>query len=97
MCLNSVSFPYVYNDEINFGIQDIINSVLKQHPDLVKTLPCQWNVQLSDNTRSEQCYSEVTDLKVTDSCMSINTSTCIADVTHELGEIGKTCLLGPKY
>ncbi|XP_052215378.1 xylosyl- and glucuronyltransferase LARGE2s-like isoform X2 [Dreissena polymorpha] len=44
--------------------QDIINSVLKQHPQLVKTLPCQWNVQLSDNTRSEQCYSEVTDLKI---------------------------------
>ncbi|WAR01088.1 LARG2-like protein [Mya arenaria] len=39
--------------------QDIINSVLKQYPNLVKTLPCQWNVQLSDNTRSEHCYSEI--------------------------------------
>lgn len=44
--------------------QDIINSVLKQNPHLVKTLPCQWNVQLSDNTLSEHCYSEVTDLKI---------------------------------
>ncbi|KAL4225615.1 Xylosyl- and glucuronyltransferase large2 [Mactra antiquata] len=44
--------------------QDIINSVLKRNPQLVKTLPCQWNVQLSDNTRSEHCYSEVTDLKI---------------------------------
>ncbi|XP_052800694.1 xylosyl- and glucuronyltransferase LARGE2s-like [Mya arenaria] len=44
--------------------QDIINSVLKQYPNLVKTLPCQWNVQLSDNTRSEHCYSEVSDLKI---------------------------------
>ncbi|XP_045174255.2 xylosyl- and glucuronyltransferase LARGE2s-like [Mercenaria mercenaria] len=44
--------------------QDIINSVLKQNAQLVKTLPCQWNVQLSDNTRSEHCYSEVTDLKI---------------------------------
>ena len=44
--------------------QDIINSVLKQHQYLVHYLPCQWNVQLSDNTRSEHCYSEVSDLKV---------------------------------
>lgn len=27
-------------------------------------LPCQWNVQLGDNTLSEFCYSEVEDLKV---------------------------------
>lgn len=44
--------------------QDIFNAVLKQHPYLVYRLPCQWNVQLSDNTRSEQCYSEVADLKI---------------------------------
>ncbi|XP_076351503.1 xylosyl- and glucuronyltransferase LARGE1-like isoform X2 [Tachypleus tridentatus] len=33
--------------------QDIINAVLKQHPYLIYRLPCQWNVQLSDNTLSE--------------------------------------------
>lgn len=44
--------------------QDIINSVLKQHQYLVHYLPCQWNVQLSDNTRSEHCYTEVSDLKI---------------------------------
>uniref|UniRef100_A0A1B6CYE9 LARGE xylosyl- and glucuronyltransferase 1 n=1 Tax=Clastoptera arizonana TaxID=38151 RepID=A0A1B6CYE9_9HEMI len=44
--------------------QDIFNAVIKQHPYLVMNLPCQWNVQLSDNTRSESCYTEVTDLKV---------------------------------
>lgn len=27
-------------------------------------LPCFWNVQLSDHTRSEQCYTELSDLKV---------------------------------
>ncbi|CAL4062930.1 unnamed protein product [Meganyctiphanes norvegica] len=43
--------------------QDIINAVVKQHPEIVYNLPCQWNVQLSDNTRSEVCYLEVTDLK----------------------------------
>ncbi|ELT91285.1 hypothetical protein CAPTEDRAFT_168890 [Capitella teleta] len=44
--------------------QDIFNAVIKQHPMLVYTLPCQWNVQLSDNTRSEQCYTDVSDLKI---------------------------------
>ncbi|GAB6025957.1 LARGE xylosyl- and glucuronyltransferase 1 [Chamberlinius hualienensis] len=44
--------------------QDIFNAVLKQNPHLAYHLPCQWNVQLSDNTRSESCYSEVTDLKI---------------------------------
>ncbi|KAI0217770.1 LARGE xylosyl- and glucuronyltransferase 1 [Lamellibrachia satsuma] len=44
--------------------QDIFNAVLKQHPYLLHRLPCQWNVQLSDNTRSEQCYRHMADLKV---------------------------------
>ncbi|XP_076311862.1 xylosyl- and glucuronyltransferase LARGE2s-like isoform X2 [Tachypleus tridentatus] len=44
--------------------QDIINAVLKQHPYLIYRLPCQWNVQLGDNTLSELCYTEVQDLKV---------------------------------
>ncbi|XP_075738255.1 xylosyl- and glucuronyltransferase LARGE2s isoform X2 [Rhipicephalus microplus] len=33
--------------------QDIFNAVLKQHTELLFRLPCQWNVQLSDNTLSE--------------------------------------------
>lgn len=58
--------------------QDIFNAIIKQHPYLIYNLPCQWNVQLSDNTRSELCYTEVTDLKVSlcsDSvqCKSIRT------------------------
>ncbi|XP_067347594.1 xylosyl- and glucuronyltransferase LARGE2s isoform X2 [Channa argus] len=44
--------------------QDIFNAFIKQNPDLVHQLPCFWNVQLSDHTRSEQCYTEVSDLKV---------------------------------
>ena len=47
-----------------FVFQDIFNAVLKQNPQLVYRLPCNWNVQLSEHTRSEQCYSEVADLKV---------------------------------
>lgn len=38
--------------------------MIKQDPSLVYRLPCFWNVQLSDHTRSEQCYTEVSDLKV---------------------------------
>nr|KAG5699408.1 hypothetical protein BaRGS_016254 [Batillaria attramentaria] len=49
---------------VSLADQDIFNTVLKQHPYLVYRLPCQWNVQLSDNTRSDQCYSEASDLKI---------------------------------
>lgn len=44
--------------------QDIFNAVIKEHPGLVQTLPCVWNVQLSDHTLAEHCYLEVSDLKV---------------------------------
>ena len=44
--------------------QDVLNAVLFHEPHLVYRLPCQFNVQLSDNTRSELCYTEEFDLKV---------------------------------
>ncbi|CAB4027837.1 LARGE xylosyl- and glucuronyltransferase 2, partial [Paramuricea clavata] len=47
--------------------QDIFNAVIKKHPYLVQKLPCGWNIQLSDNMRSESietCYAEVSNLKV---------------------------------
>ncbi|XP_036747773.1 xylosyl- and glucuronyltransferase LARGE2 isoform X5 [Manis pentadactyla] len=44
--------------------QDIFNAVIKEHPGLVQTLPCVWNVQLSDHTLAERCYLEASDLKV---------------------------------
>ena len=40
-----------------YSFQDIFNAVIKSNPTLVYALPCQWNLQLSDNTRSEICYS----------------------------------------
>ncbi|CAG5128262.1 unnamed protein product, partial [Candidula unifasciata] len=49
---------------VSLADQDIFNTVIKQHDYLVYRLPCQWNVQLSMNTQSEQCYSEVSDLKI---------------------------------
>ncbi|XP_040569954.1 xylosyl- and glucuronyltransferase LARGE2s isoform X1 [Lepeophtheirus salmonis] len=46
--------------------QDIFNAVLKSYPQLLYKLPCNWNVQLSDNSRSSEfCYSlEVQDLNI---------------------------------
>lgn len=44
--------------------QDIFNAVITQNKYMLHEIPCQWNVQLSDNTRSESCYTEVIDLKV---------------------------------
>uniref|UniRef100_A0A4W3INT9 LARGE xylosyl- and glucuronyltransferase 2 n=1 Tax=Callorhinchus milii TaxID=7868 RepID=A0A4W3INT9_CALMI len=44
--------------------QDIFNAVIKQNPSIVHQLACFWNVQLSDHTRSELCYTKVSDLKV---------------------------------
>ncbi|GFN86741.1 large xylosyl- and glucuronyltransferase 2 [Plakobranchus ocellatus] len=49
---------------VSLADQDIFNAVIKQHDYLVYKLPCQWNVQLSMNTQSEQCYSEASDLKI---------------------------------
>lgn len=49
---------------VSLADQDIFNAVIKQHDYLVYRLPCQWNVQLSMNTQSEQCYSEASDLKI---------------------------------
>ncbi|XP_006896830.1 PREDICTED: glycosyltransferase-like protein LARGE2 [Elephantulus edwardii] len=43
--------------------QDIFNSIIKEDPGLVLLLPCIWNVQLSDHTLAENCYSEASDLK----------------------------------
>ncbi|UXI15086.1 heat shock protein [Sarcoptes scabiei] len=45
--------------------QDIFNAIIKQYPQIVYKLPCQWNVQLSDNSLSDSlCYAEVQDLKI---------------------------------
>lgn len=32
------------------------------------SLPCVWNVQLSDHTLAEHCYLEAADLKVSGAC-----------------------------
>lgn len=44
--------------------QDVINAALKDNPQVVYTLPCEWNIQLSDNTQSASCYEDVSQLKI---------------------------------
>lgn len=44
--------------------QDIINAVIKNRTGSVHTLPCSWNIQLSDNTLSEICYKGPVDYKI---------------------------------
>lgn len=43
--------------------QDVFNAVLKERPGLVRPLPCVWNVQLSDHTLAERCFSRAPGLK----------------------------------
>ncbi|KAB0790557.1 hypothetical protein PPYR_15029 [Photinus pyralis] len=38
--------------------QDIMNSVIKQDPNIVYRVHCAWNVQLSDHTQSQECYQK---------------------------------------
>ena len=41
--------------------QDVFNAVVHRHPALLHRLPCQWNVQLSDNSLSDElCYAKLT-------------------------------------
>lgn len=44
--------------------QDIMNSVIKKYSDIVVTLDCVWNVQLSDHTLSETCYKNSKQIKI---------------------------------
>lgn len=39
----------------NLILQDIVNAVIKQHPDFHLPLPCVWNIQLGDHSLSEVC------------------------------------------
>ncbi|XP_014601591.1 PREDICTED: glycosyltransferase-like protein LARGE2 isoform X2 [Polistes canadensis] len=42
--------------ETTLADQDIINAVIKEHPEIVARIDCTWNVQLSDHATSESCY-----------------------------------------
>ncbi len=46
----------VTHGKTSLADQDIINAVIKKDRDLLFTLPCVWNVQLSENTLSDYCF-----------------------------------------
>lgn len=50
--------------ETSLADQDIINAVIKQYPNIVYRIECTWNIQLSDHTLSESCYSDANRLNV---------------------------------
>ncbi|XP_033218073.1 LARGE xylosyl- and glucuronyltransferase 2-like [Belonocnema kinseyi] len=50
--------------ETSLADQDIINAVIKEYPYIVYRIECTWNIQLSDHTLSESCYSDANRLNV---------------------------------
>lgn len=36
--------------------QDIINAIITHNPEILFEVPCYWNIQLSDNSLSFNCY-----------------------------------------
>ena len=50
--------------ETSLADQDIINAVIKEYPHIVYRIDCTWNIQLSDHTLSESCYSDASRLNV---------------------------------
>lgn len=61
MVAKSVLVEYQYT---SLADQDIVNALIKDHPDCVYALPCSWNIQLSDNTLSEDCYMQIDQYKI---------------------------------
>lgn len=42
----------------NLGEQDIVNAVIKSHPNLVYDISCLYNIQLSVHSIAKQCYGD---------------------------------------
>lgn len=55
--------------ETSLADQDIINSVIKEFPNILYRIDCTWNVQLSDHTLSEFCYLSNNKLNVIQSAV----------------------------
>ncbi|XP_048517080.1 xylosyl- and glucuronyltransferase LARGE2 isoform X1 [Dendroctonus ponderosae] len=44
--------------QTDLGDQDILNALIKEHPDIIYKLPCYWNTQMSSFSTSSTCYSK---------------------------------------
>lgn len=47
-----------YIPKTSLADQDVINAVINEHPSIVHTIECTWNIQLSDRTISDTCYRD---------------------------------------
>ena len=56
MCMSTAIQILPIQNYTSLADQDIINSAIKMHPNIVYQLPCTWNVQLSDHSHSVTCY-----------------------------------------
>ncbi|XP_024945273.1 LARGE xylosyl- and glucuronyltransferase 2 isoform X2 [Cephus cinctus] len=50
--------------ETHLADQDILNAVIKEYPSIIQRLTCTWNIQLSDHTISERCYSNTNEINI---------------------------------
>ncbi|XP_046432242.1 LARGE xylosyl- and glucuronyltransferase 2-like isoform X2 [Neodiprion fabricii] len=50
--------------ETHLADQDIINAVIKKYPSILYRLDCTWNVQLSVQTLSENCYTNTNEINI---------------------------------
>ena len=44
--------------------QDIVNTVIKKHPDIHFVLPCSWNAQMSEHSLNDYCFSRTRNFKI---------------------------------
>ena len=44
--------------------QDIVNAVIKKHPDIHFILPCSWNAQMSEHSLNGYCFSRTGNFKI---------------------------------
>lgn len=44
--------------------QDIVNAVIKKHPDIHFVLPCSWNAQMSEHSLNDYCFSRTKNFKI---------------------------------
>lgn len=50
--------------ETSLADQDILNAVIRENPDMVIRLDCTWNIQLSEHTISDSCYTNTNIINV---------------------------------
>lgn len=44
--------------ETTLADQDVINAIIKSHPNFVYNMSCQYNIQMSTKTIAKECYGE---------------------------------------